>query len=424
VRKPEVVVIGAGAAGIMAAWNAASLGAQVTLLEKTNRIGTKILVSGGGKCNITHAGPIESVLKAFRQNEARFIRPSCYRFTNEQIVELFTDRGLKVYTRPDGRIFPHGQTAKDVVQILISMLDEAKVHVIKEAAVGRIAKSGNAKWRIEFQHENQTKALEADRVIVCSGGSSYPGTGTTGDGWTWAKELGHKVVKVRAALAPIYTSSSTEVLASRSGVSIRDCILKARQDGKEIARWTGDLLFTHHGISGPCALGISRIVAEQAHIGPISLEVDVIPTQTFEQITAEVLLIASKNPHRTVAGIIEQYLPKSLVDDLMDSVDIPLETVVGKLEKKVRNRLINALKGWDIGLVRTVPLEKGEVVAGGVDLEEVNPQSLESKLHPGLYFCGEILDIAGPVGGYNLQAAFATGFCAAQAAVGPSFNKS
>ncbi|MGV3614393.1 MAG: NAD(P)/FAD-dependent oxidoreductase [Fimbriimonas sp.] len=444
----DVIVVGGGAAGIIAAWRAATLGAQVVVLEKTNRIGTKILVSGGGKCNVAHDGPLEEVLRAFRPNEARFIRPACYRFTNAQIVELMTSRGLRVYTRPDGRVFPVDQTAKDVVAILTDLLVEAGVDVRLESPVtGLIIEDGVVKG-VRFRRvterarreESRPGAsgyraatatnllrelgpasvavtdeefeLRADRVIVCAGGSSYPNSGTTGDGFAWARSVGHTVQPIRAALAPIYLDP---VVEARSGIALRDVVLKARQ-GKEIARWRGDLLFTHQGVSGPNALGISRIVDERIAQGDIGLEVDCRPDRPADAIAAEILAAAQAQPRRLVATLVETFLPERLVGDLLDTVGLARDLPLGRLEKKLRNRLAETLKAWPIGRVRHVPLEKGEVVAGGVSLDEVDPHTMRSKKVPGLFLCGEVLDVAGPVGGYNLQAAFATGYVAGESA--------
>lgn len=404
------MVVGAGAAGIVAAWRAASLGARTLLVEKTSRLGTKILISGGGKCNITHDGPLEEVLRAFRPNEARFIRPACYRFTNRQIVKMLTDRGLNVYTREDGRIFPVDQTAKDVVAILRSYLDDAGVDVRLETPIKEIvAVEGKIKGvRTEDDY------FQSPKVILATGGSSYPNSGTTGDGWPWAKSLGHSIVKVRAALAPIYLNHAD--LSPRAGVALRDVILKARKGTKEIARWRNDLLFTHRGISGPTALGISRVVTVEMESGVVTLEVDLVPDETFESLSSILKQWCVANPKRKVAGFVEDYAPKSLSDDLMDAARVSPEATVPTFTQKDRNKLIETLKGWKLGPVRVVPLEKGECVAGGISLDEVDPQTMRSKLVDGLFLCGEVLDIAGPVGGYNLQAAFATGYVAGETA--------
>ena len=412
----DIIVVGAGAAGIIAAWRAATLGAKVLLLEKTPRVGTKILISGGGKCNITHAGTVEDVLKGFRPNEARFIRPSVYKFPNTKILEMLTDRGLEVYTREDGRIFPVGQTSKDVVRILQTYLVDAGVDLRLEHSVKGITRDEAGRFSVTYSNPNgEDETTSAAAVIVCTGGSSYPNSGTTGDGWQWAKSLGHTIVKVRAALAPMYMQMK-EGDAERSGIALLDCALKARFGGKELARWRGDLLFTHHGVSGPCVLGISREVAEKIQEGEVILQIDLEPDSSFEQVAERMLGLVSSAPRRLVSSVIEDLIPSRLVPALLEAAQVPADTLNGKLEKKARNRLVEVLKGWSLGPVRTVPLEKGEVVAGGISLDEVNPQTLESKVTPGLFLCGEVLDVAGAVGGYNLQAAFATGCVAGESA--------
>lgn len=440
----DVIVVGAGAAGIIAAWRAASLGARVTLIEKTNRIGTKILVSGGGKCNITHDGPLEDVLRAFRPNEGRFLRPAFYRFQNHQIVEMFTSRGLEVYTRPDGRIFPVHQTAKDVVAILAGYLEEVGVEVLFESPVKGLivedsaikgvrcrraqtlkrndrSEEGGYRARtaknllreldpIATQAVGEVRELRAERVIVCPGGSSYPNSGTTGDGWDWARAIGHTVEPTRAALAPIYLENPA---AERSGIALRDVVLKGRQ-GKEFARWRGDLLFTHQGISGPCALGISRLVAERS--GPVSLEIDVLPDENDEGVSVRLLQSATAHPGRATATLLDGIVPDRVTSDVLAAAGLDPATPLAQLDRRGRNRLAAILKAWPIGTVRHVPLEKGEVVAGGISLGEVDSQTMASRKMSGLYLAGELLDIAGPVGGYNLQAAFAMGYTAGEAA--------
>jgi predicted Rossmann fold flavoprotein len=209
--------------------------------------------------------------------------------------------------------------------------------------------------------------------------------------------------------------NADEAWASRSGVALRDCVLKARQ-GKEIARWRGDLLFTHHGISGPTALGISREVTEGLERGSVTLEVDLLPDTGFEALSADLLSYAAKHPRRQIASWLEEVVPGRLTSEVLSSAGVSGEAVFANLQKKARNRLVETLKAWPLGQVRTVPLEKGEVVAGGISLDEVDPQTLRSKIVPNLYFAGEVLDIAGPVGGYNLQAAFATGYVAGEEA--------
>lgn len=405
----RIAVIGAGASGIIASWRAASHGASVVAFEKTPRIGTKILISGGGKCNITHDGPLENVLKAFRTNEARFIRPSCYRFPPMEIVRMLTSRGLQVYTRPDGRIFPVEQTAKDVVAILQSYLVEAGVEVRFETPITAIRQHG-AGWNLVAGGEEH----KFDAVIVTVGGKSYPNSGTTGDGYGWLKELGHSIVPIKAALAPI--NLDPEPPKGWPGVALRDVMVRARRSGKVIARWRGDMLFTHHGLSGPTILGISREIAESSGAESATIEVDLAPDLAPEALTANVVQWCTQNSRRQILQFVEGFLPRKLAEAFLESALIAPCQVGQEISKKGKNRLAERLKNWHLGSVREVILPKGEVVAGGVSLEEVDPQTMESRVCPGLYLAGEVLDIAGPVGGYNLQAAWATGYVAGESA--------
>lgn len=409
--EADVLVIGAGAAGIIAAWRASQLGARTVLLEKTPRIGTKILISGGGKCNITHDGPIPDLLREFRPSEARFLRPAMYRFPNHEVVRLFNERGIATYTRPNGRVFPVERTAKDVVAVLGKLMAEVGVDLRLDSPVSELIHSEcRVAGAIAGGHR-----IVARSVVVCTGGSSYPGTGTTGDGWGWLSNIGHTIVKVRAALAPINVVTDKE-WPTRSGVSLRDCSLKARQDGKQVARWREDLLFTHGGVSGPCALGISREVAEAAGRGAIYLEVDLIPDQSFEEVSEHVRSWSLENPRKHWAALLAERMPERIVPWFCHTVSIDVARPAGSTDKKAKNRIVAGLKGWTLGQVRDVPIEKGEVVAGGVELSEVDAHTMASSKSPNLYLCGEVLDIAGPVGGYNLQAAFSTGFVAGESA--------
>jgi len=433
----DVLVVGAGAGGVIAAWRAATLGARVALFEKTPRIGTKILISGGGKCNVAHDGPLEHLLSRFRPNERLFLRPSCYRFDNRQIMKLMTDCGLALYTRPDGRVFPSSGDAKDVVTILRGYLQDAGVEVYTESPVtgfqivevgcpvvyvaaatnpsapkkpprdgfgARVLLSRTlAEAEQDAERWRGPNRVEAKAIVVATGGSSYPKSGTTGDGWQWLRSAGHRVAKPTAALAPIYMQ---EAAVSLAGVSARDVVLKARGTRGVTATARGDLLFTHLGISGPAALDISRAVAE--HLPePVSLEVDLFPDVKLDD------------------------LRKTITDELRsvgERVPASLTSHFGlganSSDQKARNRLADSAKALMLGGVRTVPLERGEVVAGGVALEEVDPKSMASRLVPGLFLCGEILDLAGPVGGYNLQAAFATGYVAGESAARHALDSS
>lgn len=388
----------------MGAWRAACLGAQVTLLEKNLRVGTKILISGGGKCNITHGGELEDVLRAFRPIERNFIRPACYKFRNEEIVEIFTSRGIEVYTRPDGRIFPVEKTAKDVVSVLYHLLIESGVEVRLGCAVTSISETEN-----RFSVVTENEIFNCEKLLVTVGGKSYPATGSTGEGWNWLKKLGHTVTTLGAALAPIILDP--EPKPEYAGIALRDVIAKARKGTKEVVRFRGDLLFTHHGISGPATLGIARDAAE---FDAEFVEIDCLPDKSFEVVKSELDAWVSANPRKELQSWVQLTVPARIVDWFCEGAEIDSKTPVMQLSKKQKNRLIEVAKGWKIGRIHEVVLLRGEVTAGGIALEEVEPTTMQSKLKPGLFLAGEILDIAGPVGGYNLQAAFATGFLAGE----------
>jgi hypothetical protein len=406
----DVLVIGGGAAGMVAAWRAASLGARTRILEKNGRLGLKIHISGGGKCNITHGGEMEAVRRAFEPNEARFLNAAFRRFTNEDVLDLLRQLGVAVHTRPDGRIFPDSGKADDVVDGLAWHLQQAGVRIEFGSAVSTLSVEGGrvtGAWV-------QGKLFPARCVIVAVGGSSYPKTGTTGDGWRWLRDLGHTIVPLRAALAPIYLGEGAR--PDYSGVALRDCVLRARQNGKELARWRGDLLYTHHGISGPTALGVSRAAALGMDRGPVTLDVDLLPDVKPEELSAQFAEAHGASGRRTVRTLVQPLLPERLVPELLERASVDPTTMANQLPKKNRNRLVDCLKRWELGSIRAIPLEKGEVVAGGVSLDEVDPNTMQSRRIPGLYLCGEVLDLAGPVGGYNLQAAFSTGYVAGEAA--------
>jgi len=411
----SVLVVGGGAAGLVAAKRAAERGARVTLLEKNDRLGMKILISGGGKCNLTHAGSMEELRAAFRPNEARFLKPSFYRFTNDDFLAILHAVRMKTTIRPDGRVFPvEPHSAKDVVSALERSVRGAGVTIVTGSAVSGLCTEAG---RIAGVRIGARMRL-ADCVIVAVGGSSYPATGTTGDGWRWTAGVGHKIVPLRAALAPLYLES---LVPEWSGVALRDVALRARvrTAGKEYALWRGDLLFTHKGVSGPCALGVSREIGERMALGlPHGgvLEVDLAPDVTFEALQAQLRSELRDNPRRMVGSIADRYVPDRLVAPFLAAGGVNSRTRGAHLAATALNQFVRTIKGWPLGGVRSVPLERGEVVAGGVSLDEVDPQTMQSRIITGLYLCGEILDIAGPVGGYNLQAAWSTGYVAGESA--------
>jgi hypothetical protein len=405
-----VIVIGAGGAGILAAWRAANLGARVLLLEKNRRIGIKILISGGGKCNITHDGPMEEIRRAFTEREARFLRPCFHRFTNRDIIGLIERGGVKTIVRPNGRVFPETGTAADVVRALERLIAIPQIHLSVKSPVTAINHEDGKIVGVRVGNED----LPASVVILATGGASYSRTGTTGDGFRWARVLGHTVIPLRPALAPIVLTPPLP--REWQGVALRAGRLTARVRGKHLVSRDGDVLITHDGISGPAVLEIARPAAVALEEGPVSLDYDFFPSTDVAGLDHE--LVGKIEQHRgmQIASLVEQWLPNRMIDRLLRSAAIDPATRGYALTREARRTIAAVLKSWEIGSVKEIPLERGEVTAGGISLDEVDPRTMASRRIRGFFPCGEVLDIAGPVGGYNLQAAFSTGFVAGESA--------
>jgi len=386
------------------------MGTQVTLLERNPRIGIKILISGGGKCNITHSGDIDHVLDAFLPAERRFLKPALYRFSNTDLLALLEKHGLQTEARPNGRVFPRLGNAKDVMRAFEQILQDASVSIKMNTRVeGILAEQG----RVTGVLANGA-VIPASQIVIATGGVSYPKTGTTGDGIRWTSLLGHTIVPLRAALAPMTTTSPH--LAAWSGVALRGGRLNVVQSGKTLIHWDDDILFTHEGISGPAALEVSRTAARAMEHGSVDLVFDFTRGRQYGVVDAELNGAIQKQRNKTIATFLEQWLPNRLVHPLLNSLDLDPHTRGHVLTRDQRRAVVRLLTGWTIGTIARVPLERGEVTAGGVSLDEVEPRTMRSRIIKGLYLCGEVLDIAGPVGGYNLQAAFSTGFVAGESA--------
>jgi predicted Rossmann fold flavoprotein len=409
-QHPPILIIGGGGAGITSAWSAARMRAPATILERNPRIGIKILISGGGKCNITHSGNIDHVLDAFLPAERRFLKPAMYRFSNTDLLALLEDQGLQTEARPNGRVFPRTGNAKDVVRAFEQILRDASVSLRVDTRVESILEEHGRVTGVLAGGE----VIPASHIIIATGGVSYPKTGTTGDGIRWASSLGHTIVPLRAALAPIKMSSAQ--FAAWSGVALRGGRLKVVQDGKTLTYRDDDILFTHEGISGPAALEVSRIAAEAMEHGSVALVFDFTRGREYGVVDTELNTAIQEQRNKTIATFVERWLPTRLVQPLLDSLGIDPHTRGHVLTRDQRRAVVRFLTGWTIGTIARVPLERGEVTAGGISLDEVEPRTMRSRILKGLYLCGEVLDIAGPVGGYNLQAAFSTGFVAGESA--------
>ncbi|NTU97139.1 MAG: aminoacetone oxidase family FAD-binding enzyme [Chlorobiaceae bacterium] len=401
---------------------------RVVLLEKNDRTGAKIRISGGGKCNVTHSGqPGELLEKGFlRRNEQRFLRQSIFGFTGADLLAMLREQGVETEARADGNIFPSSGNAMSVVRVFDGLIGQHGVDLHVSCRVKIVRKSAEG-----FFVETETcGTFEADALILATGGVSYARTGTSGDGLSIARKLGHSIVTPAPALAPVY--SMQPFPGELSGISLRQAKLIA-SSGTQNAECQGDILFTHKGFSGPAVLSLSRYIAEFSAAGETRLFADLLPHQGREELEKILLFQATENGKRLVRKFLQSCpvappagsfsigahgtLPTAIVPYILRFSGIGENITWGGLTRDMRKSLQSVLKRFPLGIVRKVPLDEGEVSAGGVSLCEINPKTMESRIVPGLFICGELLDYAGEVGGYNLQAAFSTGWNAGRNAV-------
>jgi predicted Rossmann fold flavoprotein len=406
----QIIIVGAGGAGLIAAWRCALAGVPATILERNPKPGIKLLISGGGKCNITHAGPMEEVRAAFLRREARFLKPSFYRFTNSDMLALLESHGVKTYTRANGRVFPVSGRAGDVVQALVDTVMEAGGRLALDTRVQSIERDDEGISGVVAMG----KLVPTRTIILATGGVSYQKTGTSGDGIAWAGAFGHTIVPLRPALAPI--GIDPPLPKEWRGIALRGGRLSVVAGGKTLARWSDDILISHEGISGPAALELSRRAAEALEGGRVLLSFDFFPLKDFTLLDKMLNEQIQQQRGKMLGTILEAWMPNRLVQPLLRSVGVDPSTRGHVVTGTDRKTVVRLLKSWIIGRVAGINIDRGEVTAGGVSLDEVDPHSMRSRRVKGLFLCGELLDIAGPVGGYNLQAAFSTGFVAGESA--------
>ncbi len=404
----EVVVIGAGAAGLVAAAEAATRGRTTLLLEKNRRPGVKILMSGGTRCNLTHATDKWGIVRAYGQ-QGNFLHSALAALSPADLVELIESEGVATKVEETGKIFPVSNRATDVLDALLRRLNRSGAELALEEPVQQLERQPGPGG---FQIATLRREICAEKIIVTVGGQSYPGSGTTGDGYAWAAALGHSIVPPRPALVPLTTNEAW--VLGLSGVTIPDVELILLVDGAEkpLDCRRGSLLFTHFGLSGPVVLDISRAFTALPNGTAARLHCDFLPDQSVERLEIEMQRVASTDGKRHVVNQLAEQLPRRLVEALLAHLGIASETRMAEFSKTARGKLIQALKSVTIPITGTRGFAKAEVTAGGIALAEVDSRTMESKLVSGLFFAGEILDLDGPIGGYNFQAAFSTGILA------------
>ena len=403
----KIVVVGAGPAGMMAAIKAAENGASVVLLEKMKRAGKKMLITGKGRCNITNVAEIPELIKNIPGN-GKFLNSCIRAFDNEDVQYFFN--GIEVPTKVErgGRVFPVSDKAADVVDAMVLQLHELGVKLYTDVKVSDILVQDNKAVGVKT---DDGQKFEAEAVIIATGGSSYPGTGSTGDGYKMADKIGHKVVTPLPALVPLELEE--EWVKDLQGLSLKNVRVTLFADEKKIMDMFGEMLFTHFGVSGPIILSLSRKTAQLLDEDSfVELMIDLKPALTFEQLDARVLRDFEKYQRKEMKNALKDLLPGRLIPPVLDGAYIEPDRMVNSITKEERHRLVNVLKGLLVTVTKTRPIAEAIVTAGGVDVKEINPKTMESKLIKNLYFAGEVVDVDAYTGGYNLQAAFSMGAAA------------
>ena len=406
----KIIVIGGGAAGIMAAIRAAEGGASVTLFEKMPQVGRKLRITGKGRCNLTNSADVGEVVKNIPGN-GKFLFSALKNFTPADTVNFFESLGVVTKVERGGRVFPQSDDAKEVIDALTKKMAILGVEVKTNAPVTDILAENGKVVGVKVGG----KKFLADAVILATGGASYPATGSTGDGFEFARRLGHTVTEILPALVPLETEE--DFVKDVQGLSLRNVRVKLLADGKKIAEQFGEMLFTHFGVSGPIILTLSRQAAQLLSAGRfVELEINLKPALTPEQLDARLLRDFAKFKGKIVKNALIELLPAKLIPPVLDLSYLPEDKRVDDITAIERRRLIEILRGVPLTITRTRPLAEAIVTAGGISVKEIDPRSMQSKLIAGLYIVGEVADIDGFTGGFNLQAAWATGNAAGKSA--------
>lgn len=405
-----VLIIGGGAAGLMAGISAAENGCKVTIFEKMRMPGKKMLITGKGRCNITNICELQELIANIPGN-GRFLNSALRRFSNSDVIEFFNNHGLPTKVERGGRVFPVSDKAADVVETLVKVFKQAGGTLLNDSKVlGVILQDGKA-----CGVKTVNGSFYGDKVILAAGGASYPGTGSDGSGAKIAAAAGHTIIALKPSLVPL--ESDNPYLEELQGLSLRNVKVTLLGNGKKLFEDFGEMLFTHYGVSGPLILSMSNTASAALDKGmELDLSIDLKPALSEEKLDARIQRDFAQYSRKQLSNGLKDLLPHSMIAPVCDMAFLDEEKFINQISKEERRRLLHTLKNFTIPISGTRPLAEAIVTAGGVSVKEINPKTMESKLITGLYFAGEVMDVDGYTGGFNLQAAFSSGYAAGCAA--------
>lgn len=401
----KVLVIGGGAAGMFAAIFAAYNGNEVHLFEKNEKLGKKLFITGKGRCNITNASDLEVLFSSVVTN-AKFLYSSFYGYTNQDVIDFFENIGVQTKIERGNRVFPVSDHSSDVISGLTKELKKLGVEIHLRTEVERVV----GKEHFEQIELKNGKKIVGDSCIIATGGFSYQTTGSTGDGYRFAKEMGHKVTEILPSLVPLVIKE--EYVKELQGLSLRNIEATVYDGKKKLYSDFGEMLFTHYGVSGPLMLSASSYIAKKVREKELKLVIDLKPALTFEQLDGRVLREFEESMNKQFKNAIQKLFPSKLVPVILAVSDIDSEKKVNLITKEERQQFVTLIKNFTLTIIGLRDFNEAIITKGGVNVKEINPSTMESKFVQGVYFVGEVLDLDALTGGFNLQIAWSTGYAA------------
>ncbi|PLR98199.1 NAD(P)/FAD-dependent oxidoreductase [Bacillus sp. T33-2] len=407
--KFDVIVIGGGPSGLMAASAAGEHGARVLLIDKGDKLGRKLAISGGGRCNVTNRLPIEEIIKHIPGN-GRFLYSALSIFSNEDIIDFFEKLGIELKEEDHGRMFPVNNKAQSVVDALINKIKQLRVEIKTNSPVSDVIYKEGKVDAVKLQNG---ETIHAGSIVIAVGGKSVPHTGSTGDGYPWAQKAGHTITQLFPTEVPVTSNEPFIKQKVLQGLSLRDGALSVlNPKGKPIVTHKMDMIFTHFGISGPAVLRCSQFVVkamQKWNLKEVTVSLDALPEKKEQPLFEEINSAVKAEPKKSVKNLLKGLIPERYLLFLLEHNGIDPATQAGQLPHEKIRAFVKSCKQFEFKVNGTLPLEKAFVTGGGVSVKEVEPQTMGSKLMEGLFFCGEILDIHGYTGGYNITSALVTG---------------